>query len=93
MTDLTKTVERFKVVNEQQHPYTDEWWWSADGGQRIARIMMEMLQHNDNTNAHYSHDFVVMVAKKAFEAGQLDEINLSWNKGWDACRRKILDSI
>lgn len=94
MTDLTKTVERFKVVNEQQQkPYTDAWWWSADGGQRIARIMMEMMQHNDNTKAHYSHDFVVMVAKCAYEAGHNVGYVEGNNTGWDECRRRILDAI
>ena len=88
MTDQFK-----QLLDTNPRPYTDAWWWSQDGGQRVARIMMEMMQHNDNTNAHYSHDFVVMVAKKAVEAG----FNAGWGVGHidgyeDARRRWFEDN-
>lgn len=79
MTDLTNT-------NEQPKPYTDAWWWSADGGQRVARIMMEMMPHNDNTKAHYSHDFLVAVAKKAMEAGYARGVEDGYTDGYSDAR-------
>lgn len=73
---------------QQQKPYTDEWWWNADGGQRVARVMMEMMQHNDNTKAHYSHDFLVAVAKKAMEIGYAHGINDGYSDGYSDARRE-----
>jgi hypothetical protein len=73
-------------------PYTTQWWYS-DEGQRIARIMMEMLEHNHSGDKVFSNDYVVMVAKVAFHAGKVDGISKGYDTGWSECRHRIIDSI
>jgi flagellar biosynthesis/type III secretory pathway protein FliH len=73
-------------------PYTTQWWYS-DEGQRIARIMMDMIEYNGNGEKVFSNDFVVMVAKMAYEAGKRDGYAAGYAAGYQECRQRIIDSI
>ena len=73
-------------------PYTTQWWYS-DEGQRIARIMMEMIEHNNNGEKVFTNDYVVMVAKVAFEAGKHIGDVAGYETGYEACRQRVIYAI
>jgi hypothetical protein len=77
---------------KDNNPYTSQWWYS-DEGQRIARIMMEMIEHNGNGEKLFSNDYVVMVAKMAYEAGKHVGDEAGYEAGYEDCRQRIIGTI
>jgi hypothetical protein len=68
-------------------------WWYGDVGQRIARIKLECLPHNASGEKLWTNDFVIMVAKAAYEYALKEGERQGYHEGWEACRTHILDRI